>query len=73
MRTYSTQLAVNTETKEDVLSCGMIGQKLGLLTNEIIKKKILPNLHNWPELLVASIEDIGVKRKATVTNWSVWW
>ena len=43
------KLAVNTEAEEDVLSCARIGQKLGLLTNEVLKKQIFPNLHNWPE------------------------
>ena len=42
-------------------------QKLGLLTNEILKKQIFPNLHNWPKLVVPSLEDIGVERKASVT------
>ena len=43
------KLAVNTEAEEDVLSCARIGQKLGLLTNKVLKKQIFPNLHNWPE------------------------
>ena len=47
-------------------------QKLGLLTNEILKKQIFPNLHNWPELVVASLEDIGVERKASVTMVMEW-
>ena len=47
-------------------------QKLGLLTNEILKKQIFPNLHNWPELVVTSLEDIGVERKAPVTMVMEW-
>ena len=43
------KLAVNTEAEEDILSCARIGQKLGLLTNKVLKKQIFPNLHNWPE------------------------
>ncbi len=66
------KLAVNTECDEDVLSCARIGQKLGLLTNEVLKKQIFPNLHNWPELVVASLEDVGVERKATVTPLIEW-
>ena len=66
------KLAVNTEAEEDVLSCARIGQKLGLLTNEVLKKQIFPNLHNWPELVVTSLEDVGVERKATVTPLTEW-
>ena len=66
------KLAVNTEAEEDVLSCARIGQKLGLLTNEVLKKQIFPNLHNWPELVVTSLEDVGVERKATVTPLIEW-
>ena len=66
------KLAVNTEAEEDVLSCAKIGQKLGLLTNEVLKKQIFPNLHNWPELVVTSLEDVGVERKATVTPLIEW-
>ena len=66
------KLAVNTEAEEDVLSCARIGQKLGLLTNEVLKKQIFPDLHNWPELVVTSLEDVGVERKATVTPLIEW-
>ena len=66
------KLAVNTGGREDVLSCARIGQKLGLMTNEVLKKQIFPNLHNWPELVVTSLEDIGVERKASVTMVMEW-
>ena len=66
------KLAVNTEAEEDILSCARIGQKLGLLTNEVLKKQIFPNLHNWPELVITSLEDVGVERKATVTPLIEW-
>ena len=54
------KLAVNTECEANVLSCAKIGQKLGLMTNEVLKKQIFPNLHNWPELVVTSLENVGV-------------
>ena len=38
------QLAVNTGADEDILSCARIGQRLGLLTDEVLKKQIFPNL-----------------------------
>ena len=66
------KLAVNTGAEEDILSCAKIGQKLGLLTNEVMKKQIFPNLNNWPELVVTSLEDVGVERKATVTPLVEW-
>ena len=66
------KLAVNTGGEENVLSCARIGQKLGLMTNEVLKKQIFPNLHNWPELVVTSLEDIGVERKAPVTMVMEW-
>ena len=66
------KLAVNTECEANVLSCARIGQKLGLMTNEVLKKQIFPNLHNWPELVVTSLENVGVERKATVTPLIEW-
>ena len=56
------KLAVNTESEEDILSCARIGQKLGLLTNKVLKKQIFPNLHNCPELVVTRLKDAGVER-----------
>ena len=66
------KLAVNTESEEDILSCARIGQKLGLLTNKVLKKQIFPNLHNCPELVVTRLEDAGVERKFTVTPMIKW-
>ena len=66
------KLAINTEAEEDVLSTSRIGQKLGLLTNKVLKKHIFPNLHILPELVVPCLEDVGVERKISVTPLIEW-
>ena len=66
------KLAVNTESEEGILRFARIFQRLGLLTNKVLKKQIFPNLHNCPELVVTRLEDAGVERQFTVTPMIKW-
>jgi len=66
------KLALKTKSDEDLLSCAKIGQKLGFLTPEVLKKQIFPNIDSWPELVVTSLEEVGVGRDVTVTPLVEW-
>jgi len=66
------KLALKTNSDEDLLSCANIGQKLGFLTPEVLKKQIFPNIDSWPELVVTSLEEVGVGRDVTVTPLVEW-
>merc|ERR1719220_1376068 len=66
------KIAVNSKSDEDILSCAKFGRKLGFLTADILKKQIFPNLENWPELVVTSLEEAEVGREVTVTPMVEW-
>jgi len=66
------KLAVKTNSDEDIISCAKLGKKLGYLTNDVLKKQIFPNIHNWPELVITSLEEAGVERTETVTPLVEW-
>ena len=66
------KLAVKTKSDEDIISCAKLGKKLGYLTNDVLKKQIFPNIHNWPELVITSLEEAGVERTETVTPLVEW-
>ena len=54
------KLGIRTKSDDDILSCAKIGHKLGFLTPEVLKKQIFPNIHNWPELVVTSLEEVSL-------------
>jgi len=66
------KLALKTKSDEDLLSCAKIGKKLGFLTPEVLKKQVFPNIDSWPELVVTSLEEVGVGRDVTVTPLVEW-
>lgn len=66
------KLALDTKSDEDLLSCAKIGKKLGFLTPEVLKKQVFPNIDSWPELVVTSLEEVGVGRNETVTPMVEW-
>jgi len=66
------KLALKTKSDEDLLSCVKIGKKLGFLTPEVLKKQVFPNIDSWPELVVTSLEEVGVGRGETVTPMVEW-
>ena len=66
------KIAVKSKSDEDILSCAKFGRKLGFLTADILKKQIFPNLENWPELVVTSLEEAEVGREVTVTPMVEW-
>ena len=66
------KIAVKSKSDEDILSCAKFGRKLGFLTADILKKQIFPNLENWPELVVTSLEEAEVGRELTVTPMVEW-
>jgi len=66
------KIAVNSKSDEDVLSCARIGQKLGFLSSELLKKHIFPHIDSWPELVVTSLEEVEVGREVTVTPLVEW-
>jgi len=63
---------VKTNSEDDIISCAKIGNKLGYLSTEVLKKQIYPNIHSWPELVVTSLEEAGVERRLTVTPLVEW-
>jgi len=66
------KLALKNKSDEDLLNCAKIGKKLGFLTPEVLKKQIFPNIDSWPELVVTSLEEVGVGRGETVTPLVEW-
>ena len=66
------KLALKTKSDEDLLTCAKIGMKLGFLTPEVLKKQVFPNIDSWPELVVTSLEEVGVGRDVTVTPLVEW-
>jgi len=66
------QLSLKTKLDEDVLSSVKIGKKLGYLTTDLLKKQIFPNINSWPELVITSLEEVGVGREETVTPIIEW-
>eukprot|EP00092_Neocalanus_flemingeri_P021226 GFUD01023000.1.p1 GENE.GFUD01023000.1~~GFUD01023000.1.p1 ORF type:complete len:1120 (-),score=366.36 GFUD01023000.1:285-3644(-) len=66
------KLALKSKSDEDLLSCAKIGQKLGFLTPEVLKKQVFPHIDSWPELVVTSLEEAGVGREVTVTPLVEW-
>jgi len=66
------QMALKSKSDEDILGCVKIGQKLGFITPEVLKKQIFPKIDSWPELLVTSLEEAGVGREASVTPLVEW-
>ena len=66
------KIAVNSKSDEDILSCARMGNKLGFLSAEVLKKQIFPNIESWPELVVTSLEEVEVGRDLTVTPLVEW-
>jgi len=66
------KISLKNRADEDVLSCAKIGHKLGFLTPEVLKKQVFPHVDSWPELVVTSLEEVGVGRDITVTPMVEW-
>jgi len=65
-------LAASSKSEDNIISCVKIGNKLNLLTPEVLKKQIFPQLDSWPELVIANLEEAGMKRDVTTTPMVEW-
>jgi len=65
-------LATKAKDEDSVLACVKLGASQGLVTAELLKQEVFPSLDSWPELVVASLEEVGVGREATTTPMVEW-
>jgi len=65
-------LALQSKGEENLLNCLAIGSKLKFITADCLKKQIFPKLENWPELVIANLEEVGLDRSLTTTPMIEW-
>jgi len=65
-------LARKTKAEENILKCVQVGKQMGFMSTEVLKTNVFPYLNNWPELVVTSLEDVGLDRKEIVTPLIEW-
>jgi len=66
------KLAIKSKKEDSILACVKLGTCLNFITPECLKKQIFPNLDSWPELIVASLEDVGLSRSVSTTPMVEW-
>lgn len=65
-------LARKTKAEENILKCVQVGKQMGFMSAEVLKTNVFPYLNNWPELVVTSLEDVGLHKKEIVTPLIEW-